>query len=177
MLSWIEHEKKFNSLGAWNRFSNIFAHCTHAFFADLLTDGESIWHRSFSFSNYVSELYALLHVVVVVLLFYVHCKHLRSCRDGQLTWPHFSWAGLDLLSGWPVLRAHTFASNWQQPFLKKRKEKRKYVARPGIEPRTPDLRVRCPTNCATRPGLCSKWLWQLIRYYGIRVTALCPMAV
>ena len=24
-------------------------------------------------------------VVVVVLLFYVHCKHLRSCRDGQLT--------------------------------------------------------------------------------------------
>ena len=24
-------------------------------------------------------------VVVVVLLFYVHGKHLRSCRDGQLT--------------------------------------------------------------------------------------------
>ena len=23
--------------------------------------------------------------VVVVLLFYVHSKHLRSCRDGQLT--------------------------------------------------------------------------------------------
>ena len=23
---------------------------------------------------------------------------------------------------------------------------------PGIEPRTPDLRVRCPTDCATRPG-------------------------
>ena len=37
-------------------------------------------------------------------------------------------------------------------FLKKRKKKRKYVARPGIEPRTPDLRVRCPINCATRPG-------------------------
>ena len=37
-------------------------------------------------------------VVVVVLLFYVHGKHLRSCRDGQLTEPHFSWAGLDLLS-------------------------------------------------------------------------------
>ena len=30
--------------------------------------------------------------------------------------------------------------------------KRKYVARPGIEPRTPDLRVWCPTDCATRPG-------------------------
>ena len=38
------------------------------------------------------------------------------------------------------------------PFLKKRKEKRKYVARLGIEPRTTDLRVRFPTDCATRPG-------------------------
>ena len=27
------------------------------------------------------------------------------------------------------------------------------MARPGIEPRTSDLRVRCPTDCATRPGL------------------------
>ena len=27
-----------------------------------------------------------------------------------------------------------------------------YVARPGSEPRTPDLRVRCPTDCATLPG-------------------------
>ena len=25
------------------------------------------------------------HDVIVVLLFYVHGKHLRSCRDGQLT--------------------------------------------------------------------------------------------
>ena len=24
-------------------------------------------------------------VVVVVLLFYIHCKHLRSCWDGQFT--------------------------------------------------------------------------------------------
>ena len=28
---------------------------------------------------------SLLPVVVVDLLFYVHSKHLRSCRDGQLT--------------------------------------------------------------------------------------------
>ena len=26
------------------------------------------------------------------------------------------------------------------------------MARPGIEPLTSDLRVRCPTNCATRPS-------------------------
>ena len=30
-------------------------------------------------------LYALVVLVVVDLLFYVHGKHLRSCRDGQLT--------------------------------------------------------------------------------------------
>ena len=28
---------------------------------------------------------AFLYVVIVVLLFYVHGKHVRSCRDGQLT--------------------------------------------------------------------------------------------
>ena len=38
-------------------------------------------------------------VVVVVLLFYVQGKHLRSCRDDQLAQPHFSWADLDLLGG------------------------------------------------------------------------------
>ena len=36
--------------------------------------------------------------VVVVLLFYVHGKHQRSCPDGQLIQPYFFWAGLDLLS-------------------------------------------------------------------------------
>ena len=39
--------------------------------------------------RYVSVLklhnYAILLVAVVVLLFYVHGKQLRSCRDGQLT--------------------------------------------------------------------------------------------
>ena len=36
--------------------------------------------------------------------------------------------------------------------LKKAEGERKYVARPGIEPGTPDLRVRSPTDCATRPA-------------------------
>ena len=30
-------------------------------------------------------LHNVVVVVVVALLFYVHGKHLRSCRDGQLT--------------------------------------------------------------------------------------------
>ena len=29
-------------------------------------------------------LFNRISVISVVLLFYVHCKHLRSCRDGQL---------------------------------------------------------------------------------------------
>ena len=38
------------------------------------------------------------------------------------------------------------------PLLNQWKEKRKYVARLGIKPRTSDLRVRCPTDCAMQPG-------------------------
>ena len=30
-------------------------------------------------------IWVIVVVVVVVFLFYVHGKHLRSCRDGQLT--------------------------------------------------------------------------------------------
>ena len=37
--------------------------------------------------------------VVFELLFYVHGKQLRSCHDGQLPKPDYSWAGLELLSG------------------------------------------------------------------------------
>ena len=38
---------------------------------------------------------------------------------GQLTLPHCSWASL--LGSLPVLSAHSFASNWQLPFLNQRK--------------------------------------------------------
>ena len=46
---------------------------------------------------------------------------LRSCWASQLIYSHCSWAVLGLLSGEPVLSAHTFASNWQLPFLNQRK--------------------------------------------------------
>ena len=48
--------------------------------------------------------------------------------------------------------------------MKKRKEKRKYVARPGIEPRIPDLRVRCPTDRATRPGFLYIYKSEILYY-------------
>ena len=42
---------------------------------------------TFGLFNQVSGLGPLgpLVLIVVALLFYVHGKHLRSCRDGQLT--------------------------------------------------------------------------------------------
>ena len=43
--------------------------------------------------------------------------------------------------------------NFEKPKTKNIKKKRKYVAGPDIEPRTSDLRVRGPTDCATRPGI------------------------
>ena len=36
-------------------------------------------------NSFLSKSMLLRRVVVVDLLFYVHCKHLKSCRDGQLT--------------------------------------------------------------------------------------------
>ena len=34
--------------------------------------------------NVLGAALSLMTIVVVALLFYVHGKHLRSCRDGQL---------------------------------------------------------------------------------------------
>ena len=63
-------------------------------------------------------------------------KHLRTTRP-----PH------------PALEvSHPGPSHHPTTHLNQRKEKRKYVARPSNEPRTPDLRVRCLTDCALRPG-------------------------
>ena len=42
-------------------------------------------NNEFSIWNIYYFTFGTIVVVVVVLLFYVHGKHLRSCRDGQLT--------------------------------------------------------------------------------------------
>ena len=85
----------------------------------------------------------------------------------------FSWASLNkqLTSN----RAHTFACNWQQPFMNDSAEGRRMTVeiiswsistkvwdRPGIELATPGSAVsfasvtRHVTNCATRPGIYQK---------------------
>ena len=77
-------------------------------------------------------------------------------------------------SGLPVIPAHTFACNWQQPFLNESAEGRRMTVeiilwsistkvwdRAGIELATPGSAVRHAsvarhvTDCATRPGGCS----------------------
>ena len=42
-------------------------------------------HFTYLASKKMVEITCKIVVVVVALLFYVHGKHLRSCRDGQLT--------------------------------------------------------------------------------------------
>ena len=49
--------------------------------AAVMTDALGVKEMAAIF-KYLGKLVA---VVVVALLFYVHGKHLRSCRDGQLT--------------------------------------------------------------------------------------------
>ena len=51
----------------------------------LLTPFKRHYFERPVFSLSLSLSLSLLAVVVVVLLFNVHGKHLRSCRDGQLT--------------------------------------------------------------------------------------------
>ena len=109
-----------------------------------------------------------------VLLLYVPSQQLWSFRDGHLT-TLFSWASLNkqLTSN----RAHTFACNWQQPFMNDSAEGRRMTVeiiswsistkvwdRAGIELATPGSTVsftsvtRHVTDCATRPGsILSNW--------------------
>ena len=103
---------------------------------------------------------------VVVLWFYGPVNLSRASRAVQLTYSHYSWAGLDLLSYQPVLSAHTFVNNWQLPFWNQRTGKngrRKYfminlhgsfVAGLGFGIATLGSVVRRVADCAMEPGIC-----------------------
>ena len=60
----------------------------------------------------------LMRYVVVVLLFYGLRHILGHLGRGQLTYTYCSWPSF--LSSSPVLSAHSFACNWQLPFLDQR---------------------------------------------------------
>ena len=87
--------------------------------------------------------------------------HLTTLFPGQ------AWT-----SGQPVIRAHTFACNWQQPFLNESAEGRRMTVEiiswlistkvwdwTGVELATPGSAVRHAsvarhvTDCSTRPGM------------------------
>ena len=68
--------------------------------------------------------YVVVVVVVVELVLYVHGEQLRSCRDGQLSYPHCSCAilpesGCQYLA--PILSP--LNENFLMLFLNKRKRK------------------------------------------------------
>ena len=97
--------------------------------------------------------------------------HDHSCCLGRVSSPHQTFF-LGVLS---VLCAHTFACNWQQPFLDESAEGRRLTVeiiswsistkvwnQAGIKLGAPESSVRHITDCATRPGM-GKKLMTLLR--------------
>ena len=84
-------------------------------------------------------------------------NYLEPC--GQLTYPH-CWASL--LGSLSVLSAHSFASNWQLPFLTQRKGENgcyfmtnlheRMFSDVTIEPATVRIPGGCGSDWATAPG-------------------------
>ena len=73
---------------------------------------------------------------------------LRSFRARQLAYPHCSWASL--LGSLPVLSAHSFASNWQLPFLNQRKGengRRIFFITKSPRKNVPGVRIEPATVC------------------------------
>ena len=110
-------------------------------------------------------LFVFLSCLVVVLCWcFTALRHFSShFGHGQLTYPHCSWSSL--LGSLPVLSAHSFASNWQLPFLNQQKGEnrhRNYFTTNLHERMLPDVRIEPATiripggrasDRATAPGL------------------------
>ena len=77
-------------------------------------------------------------------------SHFGRC---QLTYPHCFWASL--LGSSPILGAHSFASNWQLPFLNHRKGengRRNYFMTNLHERMLPEVRIEHATVRHIRPS-------------------------
>ena len=75
---------------------------------------------------------------------------------GHLAYPHCSWASL--LGSLPVLSAHSFANNWQMPFLNQRKgddERRNFFMTKFPRKNVPGVRIEPATVCL--PGGTRIW--------------------
>ena len=99
------------------------------------------------------------NIFVWVVSFTAQWMLLRSCQAGQLTYSHISWEGLVL---WAV--THTFASNWQLPFLNQQDGDNdhrnefianlhgSYEAELEFELTIPGSAGRLSTHCAMEPS-------------------------
>ena len=103
-----------------------------------------VWHPlHFTLSTVVLFVYS--SALLVVCPIFMQQRHFGR---GHLTYPHCSWASL--LGILPVLGAHSFASNWQLPFLNQRKEengRRNYLMSNLHERMLLDGRINPATVC------------------------------
>ena len=160
----------------WNCWSNCQRFKVNKLLQSNLTNLKSLGTSFFNRNVSISYLKVFSLIVCFVALRPKSTAMVIAGRSVHLT-TLFSWASLNkqLTSN----RAHTFACNWQQPFMNDSAEGRRMTVeiiswsistkvwdRAGVELATPGSAVsfasvtRHVTDCATRPGIFS-----LKRYY------------
>ena len=82
---------------------------------------------------------------------------LGNFKRSQLAYPHCSWASL--LGSLPVLSAHSFAINWQLPFLNQQKGGmvKEFVSWPNLHERMCRARGSNPRPSAYQAVRASNW--------------------
>ena len=117
-------------------------------------------------------------LILFVLRFYGPVNPLGSCRARSVYLSHVYWTGLIL---WAVNQycVHSFARNWQLPFLNQRKggnDRRKYLwsisttecCRPrGSNPRPPDHQSDTHPTEPSRPAKWTEYTWYCLFYLFI----------
>ena len=87
---------------------------------------EPIGHRMPKATRHLHITQQCSMLVCLSLSFTTHSTLTMSYGANQLTYSHYFLGTLSPLRGWPVLCAHTFASNWQLPILKRENDHRNY---------------------------------------------------
>ena len=119
-----------------------------------------------------------------VCLFYCFTSQVNSYgHGGTVSSPNHTFPGPAWTSSKPVLRARTFACNWQQPFLNDSAEGRRMTVeiiswsistkvwdRAGIELATPGSAVRLASVCSTQQSSMRKESLGLFYFYSISTT-------
>ena len=133
-----------------------------------------------------------LHIGQIFFFFCCFTSQVIAGRSVHLTtrFPGQAWT-----SSLPVIRAHTFACNWQQPFLNESAEGRRMTVeiiswsistkvwdRTGIELATPGSAVRHAsvarhlTDCATRSGYIGQMVWYVLKCQFLWINIRWPLS-